>query len=324
MDQHREVGDVAVVHGAAVGVDVLAEQVDLAHALLGELGHLDDDVVERTADFLAARVRHHAVGAILRAAFHDRDEGGGAFGAGLGQAVELLDLREADVHLRLAAGTLGFDHFRQAVQRLWAEHEVHIGCALEDGIAFLRGHATADADEHRLAAGFVGLPAAELAEDFLLGLFADRTGVDQDDVSFRFVLGQLETVRCEQDVGHLGRVVLVHLAAVGLDEKLAAHGPGYRDSWEVTEPRSLRRHHPPCHRVWWINDLREEHHVIGSWQGRGARAHSRPWSKTRRQGKAPAIPPAVFCSPGRPCEGPRALSYCFWGWLPVRPRRAPY
>jgi hypothetical protein len=65
--------------------------------LLGEAGHLGDDVVEGPADLLAAGVGHDAEGAVLGAALHDRDEGGRAVGAGLGQAVELLDLREADV-----------------------------------------------------------------------------------------------------------------------------------------------------------------------------------------------------------------------------------
>src|SRR6185437_13803531 len=105
VDQHGEVGDAAVEGGAAIRIDVLAEQVHLAHALRGELGDLDQHIVEWAADLLAAGVRHHAVTAVFRATFHDRHEGGRAFGARLGKAVELLDLGEADVDLRQTAGT---------------------------------------------------------------------------------------------------------------------------------------------------------------------------------------------------------------------------
>src|SRR5262249_27450754 len=48
-------------------------------------------------------------------------------------------------------------------------------------------------------------------------------GVDQDDVGFGLVLGQHEAVRRAEHVGHLGRVVLVHLAPVRLDVELAGH-----------------------------------------------------------------------------------------------------
>src|SRR5690606_22318659 len=140
-------GNLAVVHDAAVGVDVLPEQVDLAHALGRQLRHFHDDIVERTADFLAAGVGHHAVTAVLGAAFHDGDERGRAFRAWFGQAVELLDFREGNVHLRLAGFALGADQFRQAVQGLRAEHQIHIRRTLDDRFAFLRGHAAAHADD---------------------------------------------------------------------------------------------------------------------------------------------------------------------------------
>ena len=226
-DQQAQVGAVAIAHRPAVGVDVLAQQVDLAHALGGQLGHFHQHVLERAADLGAAGIGHHAERAVLGAAFHDRHEGRRAFGARLGQAVELLDFREADVHLRPVLGAAGADQLRQPVQGLRAEHQVHVGCALDDRLTLLRGHATAHADDHLIAAGLVpGLleqaPAAELAEHLLLGLLADRAGVDQDHVGLGRVVGQLQAFMLGQHVGHARRVVLVHLAAVGLDEQLAA------------------------------------------------------------------------------------------------------
>jgi hypothetical protein len=214
--------------GAAIGVDVLAEQVHFAHALIGELRDLDDHVVERTADFLAAGVRHHAVATVFRAAFHDRDEGGRAFGARLGQAVELFDLGEADVDLRLAGGALRFDQLGQAVQGLRAEHQVDIRRALDDRLAFLRGHAAADADQHRLAACLCSFQRPSWLKTFSCAFSRIEQVLIRITSASDFVLGQLHAVRRLQHVGHLGRVVLVHLAAVGLDEKLAAHGARWR------------------------------------------------------------------------------------------------
>ena len=50
------------------------------------------------------------------------------------------------------------------------------------------------------------------------------------------ILGQYEPVRRAEHVGHLGRVVLVHLATVGLDVQLSGHG-----NWRiVSKPSSLR------------------------------------------------------------------------------------
>ena len=68
------------------------------------------------------------------------------------QVVELLDLGEADVDLRLALRCGARASIsRQAVQGLRAEHHVDIRRALDDGRAFLAGDAAADADQHALA-----------------------------------------------------------------------------------------------------------------------------------------------------------------------------
>ena len=48
VDQRGEVGDLgAAAHRAPVGIDILSEQRDLAHALAGQLCHLDQHIVER-------------------------------------------------------------------------------------------------------------------------------------------------------------------------------------------------------------------------------------------------------------------------------------
>src|SRR5690554_4524532 len=171
-DQFCQVHLVAVVGVATVGVDVLAQQVHFPNALGGQVGHFGDDVVHRAADFFAAGVGHHAEGAVLAAAFHDRDKRRGAVGAGLGQVVEFFDFREADVYHAYAV-TLGAhfgNHVWQAVQGLRAEHHVYVRGPVDDGLTFLAGYAAADADDHIGLFAFETFPAAKLVEHFLLGL----------------------------------------------------------------------------------------------------------------------------------------------------------
>jgi hypothetical protein len=81
--QLGQVHDFAQMVLAAIGVDVLAQQVDLAHALPARW------ITSRSrrplaGDLLAAGVGHHAERAVLAAALHDRHEGGGpsTFGSG--------------------------------------------------------------------------------------------------------------------------------------------------------------------------------------------------------------------------------------------------
>ena len=228
-DQQGEVGDLGrVAHRPPVGVHVLAQQGDFLHALVGQASHFGQHVVERAAELLAARVGHHAVAAVFGAAFHDRDEGAGAFHPRRRQVVELLDLRKADVHLRgFLALALG-QQLGQAVQRLRAEHHVHEGRAADDFLALLAGHAAAHADQHTL---LLQVPdAAEVGKHLFLRLLAHRAGVEEDQVGLLRVVGWLVAFGGVHDVGHLVRVVLVHLAAKGLDENFAGHGgpPGMR------------------------------------------------------------------------------------------------
>ncbi len=59
---------------AVIGVDVLPDQGDLAHAVIGKPRHILDDPRHGTRDFCATRVRHDAEGAELVAAFLYGDE----------------------------------------------------------------------------------------------------------------------------------------------------------------------------------------------------------------------------------------------------------
>ena len=208
---------------AAVGVDVLAEQRDFAHALVGEAGDFGQHVVERTRHFFAARVRHDAVAAVLAAAFHDRDERARAVDARGRQVVELFDFRERDVDLRAAAFAALVDHLRQTVQCLRAEHEIDIRRTRNDRRAFLARHAAAHADD-QVRIRFLQLArAAEVGEDFFLRFFAHRAGVEENDVRVFRRVGLDEAFSRTEYVDHLVGVVLVHLAAEGLYINFLGH-----------------------------------------------------------------------------------------------------
>src|SRR5690606_33626294 len=70
------------------------------------------------------------------------------------------------------------------------------------------------------------LPAPELVEHLLLGLFPDGAGIEQQQVGLIRAVDDLRVMGLAQHVQHPRRIVLVHLATVGLDEDLA--GTGWR------------------------------------------------------------------------------------------------
>jgi hypothetical protein len=119
-------------------------------------------------------------------------------------------------------------HLGQAVQGLGTEDEIHVGCPLHDGGALLAGDTAAHADDQ---VGILLLEVAhhaQIGEHLFLGLFPHRTGVEQDDVGLLGLVGLLEALADRQHVGHLVRVVLVHLATKGADEDFAGHSCGGR------------------------------------------------------------------------------------------------
>ena len=217
--QGGKVADFAVVHFAAIGVHVLPQQVDFFHALLRQIGDFGQHIVQRAGKFFAARIRHHAETAIFGAAFHDGDERAAAFHARGGQVVEFFDFREGNIDLRQASRFLVHNHFGQAVQRLRAEHHVHIRRALDNCLAFLRRHTAGHADNHIGIVFFQVFDAAQVGKYFFLRFFAHGTGVEQDDVRAVRLVHLLDAaVFFGQHRQHFFAVVFVHLAAEGADK----------------------------------------------------------------------------------------------------------
>ena len=172
-----------------------------------------NDVFRFSGTFPSADKRNDAVGAVLRAPLHDRHEGRGALGARRGKRVELLDLREADVDLRAPRLAARGEHLRKPVHRLGAEDRVHPGGAVKNPRALLARDAAAHGDHHA-GMELLGLAdAAEVGEDLLLGLLADRAGVEHHDVGVLKRVRALEPHALMKEVGDAAGVVVIHLAA---------------------------------------------------------------------------------------------------------------
>ena len=144
---------------------------------------------------------------------HDRNEGGRPLRVRHGKVVELLNFGEAHVHLR-APGLFALSkEFGETVQGLRSEDGVHVGSALQDAVAFLGRHAAAHGDAHVGVKLLHLADAAEVREDLLLRLFANRAGVDDDEVRLFEVFRTFVPSSRPQKVRKTGGVVIVHLTA---------------------------------------------------------------------------------------------------------------
>ena len=227
-DQAGEIPVATIRSGAAVGVDVLPEQRDLARAGRDQPPRLGQDRRCRPRGLGAARVRDHAEGAELVAALlhgQERRDAGRCCQL-LGQAVELALDREVGVELRLAAARAPVEQLGQPVIALRPDHDIDVGRALEQRRALGLRDAAGDPDQQIVAGGpplaAQLLQAAELRIDLLGRFRADVAGIEDDQIGVVRAIGHRVAVR-RQRVRHATGVVDIHLAAVGLDEELLRH-----------------------------------------------------------------------------------------------------
>ena len=222
--QRRDVGHTAdqlrkTDLAGTVGGDVLPQQRHLAVTVGEERPHLREDRLGIAAAFDAPRVGHHAVGAVVVAAAHDGHEGAHAVAVephGCDLGVGLL-ARQQDVD-PLAART-GFAHqLRQVAVGVWPRYDIHGILAFGQALLQPLGHAADDADEHPLPAAAQAPQLGQTAPDALLGIVADRTGIDQDDVRLPGIVGVAPPFALHDRHDDL-RIADVHLAAVGLYEQ---------------------------------------------------------------------------------------------------------
>ena len=203
---------------ATVGVDVLAQQRHLAHALARELGDLGDELVGGTADLAPARRRDDAVRAGHVAADRDLHPGLKLARALAGQmAGEALELEEALRRQRVGREELG-----ELVDLARTERDVDEREAREDLVLDGLRPAAADADDPLRVARLQALRLMQVGDEAAVGLLADRAGVEEDDVGILGGGGLGVAERLEHPLHPLG-VVLVHLTAERRDVE-ALHG----------------------------------------------------------------------------------------------------
>ena len=207
------------------GVDVLAQQGHLAHALRGQGADFRHDLVDRAGPLGTARIRHNAESAELVATFLDRHEGRIAVDlAVIAQLVELVLDLELGIQ-RLAAGAVGLgDQFGEFVIGLRTDDEIDDRCTFHDFRAFGLGDATGHGNGHAARRRLFFLQraqATQLGIDFLGRLFADVTGIENDQVGAIGLIGRLIAQR-RQNIPHPFGVVDIHLAAIGLDKQAFA------------------------------------------------------------------------------------------------------
>jgi hypothetical protein len=111
------------------------------------------------------------------------------------------------------------DHLRQAVIGLRPDDQIHHRRPAQDLLALGLRHAARDADLHPGFRGLQSPQSAKVGIQLLRRLLADVAGVQKHHVRLFHHIGRDIALRA-QGLGHALAVIDVHLAAVGLDEKL--------------------------------------------------------------------------------------------------------
>ena len=198
----------------AIAVHVLAQQLNLGIAPLGQAARLLHHARAGAAALRAARERHHAVGALLVAALDDGDRSSVGIVAVRKRGVEGLVRRQAQAGDAAVSGFELDQHRFQLGVAGGARHQADVRSAAEDLLAFLLGHAAQHAEDFALAGVALELPQA--VEHLLLGFVANAARVVEHQVGVfgRFHLG---VAAGHERADDLFGIVHVHLAAEGFE-----------------------------------------------------------------------------------------------------------
>ena len=237
-DEVRQVPGPSVL-ASGVLVDRLSQERDLPRPLPHQAADFFDDDGGRAAALRAANVRDHAVGAEVVASAHRGNEG--VAGRRAAQGTVDLDLVEGGVQrgervgiARRVEGDNGagparsgrVDEVGQFGQAAWCADEVHQRGAASEAVAVLLGHAAEESDHQVRLAAFARLECADVREDAVLGVGADRTRDEQEDPRVGGVVHDAGA-RGAEPLGDEFGVEPVHLAAVRRDvDADRFHGPG--------------------------------------------------------------------------------------------------
>ena len=201
----------------------LPEQLHLPMAGFGSGSNFGQDFGLGPHALLAPGVRHDAETAVLVAALDDRDPRAHRVAPSRHPERKRHIVSGAEVNLDLPGlGGLLDQQWQHPDAARSDDHVDETGALQERGTLLLR-HAPRDRHDRFVA----GLPAqrTELAEpriQLVFGPLPDAAGVDDDDVGVAVLGRALITSRLEQP-RHLLGIVIVHLAAEGLDQVFPAH-----------------------------------------------------------------------------------------------------
>ncbi len=213
----REGLPVAELH--AVGVDVLAQQGDLADALGDQRLDLGEDLAGPAVLLLAAQRGDDAERAGVVAADRDRHPGGvRRVALGRQRRGEHLERLE-DLDLRLLLHPRPLQQHRQRADVVGAEDDVDVRRLARDRRAVLLRQAAADGDLHARVGGLDRREVRQVAVELVVGVLAHRAGVEDDHVGVvrRRRGGERHVAGVLQQPGQALGVVDVHLAPVGAD-----------------------------------------------------------------------------------------------------------
>ena len=220
-DSREQFGKRHLARRIAVGVHVLAEQLNLGEASIGHALGFGQDGGGGARTLLAAGVGDDAVGAEFVATLDDGDVSAmwvrprGEF-----RVEGLFCLAVVEAGNAAFARFQPHQHLGQIAVGSRAADQRDVGRAVEDFFALLLG----DAAEHGelLAFALQALVFIQPVEDFLFGLVADGAGVIEDQSGVGLVLdAQVAFVlQCADD---FLRVMGVHLAAKRLDIESLRH-----------------------------------------------------------------------------------------------------
>ena len=166
---------------APVGVDVLAEQRDLAHAVAGQARHLGDDLARTAALLAAAHGRDDAVRALRVAAHRDLHPRLEAPLALPGQAPGEAPLVQAE-GTRSHAVAARAEPFPEMRDRAGPEGHVHVRVEREEPLPLCLGVAAPDGDHLVRVALLERTRLRQVSREALVGLLADRAGVEDEHV----------------------------------------------------------------------------------------------------------------------------------------------
>src|SRR5690606_9923875 len=143
--------------------------------------------------------------------------------------------RFQDLELRLAVVACAFEQGRERAHVVGSEDHIDPWRLLEDDVLVFLGEASAHGDLHALVVALGARQVAERAIELVVGVLADRAGVDHHDVGFAVGLGP-HIARGLERTGEALRAVHVHLAAEG------AHLVGARSGLPVLRGGVEQRH----------------------------------------------------------------------------------